>query len=503
MINRRPNPKTELLFFIGISILIILFRAWILKIFGFVYTDSDQAVMWLGARDYSHGVFHEPRFYGQAYNTMLEALVAVPFLKLGIPIFKALPVATTLLALLPVFILAVVTYIRNSKISGIIVLCVFLTLPVEYSMLTTLSRGFVTGVAFASLSFLFLYKYNSRISFFFVFLISVIAYSINANSIILTIPTGLVFFLKNYKNRQFYLFSTIGFLSGLAVHLLIAQFYIENPYYNLHTYHSELSIGSLVKGISNLDRFFNYITPVFWHNGWLILPSFILLAFVLYRRKDFDLSFVALIIPVMVIGTLLLSKVHDGSDSVFFSYARMYLAVPVLFMLMVSFIRFQDRKWMYGFVLLSFFFFGFNVATSKEAVEKNMKNKHVIIVLPTDLLQKECSALQEISDNNGVNLIVIVYHYFYDVYDYGCPSCEQNFPKTIRPEYERRTWRLIEDENKIYPNILIIDLAREYDKEFSFVSKIKEKQGCYLIKDNTLSTKALYEKLHINVRKYN
>ncbi|HAQ65922.1 MAG TPA: hypothetical protein DCR43_08750 [Bacteroidales bacterium] len=459
--------------------------------------------MWLGARDYSQGVFHEPRFYGQAYNTMLEALVAVPFLQLGMPIFKALPVATTLLALVPVFILSIVTYIRNSKIAGIIVLCVFLTLPVEYSMLTTLSRGFVTGVAFASLSFLFLYKYNSRVSFFFVFLISVVAYSINANSILLTIPTGLVFFLKNYMNRQFYLFSIIGFLAGLAIHLLIAQFYIDNPYYNLHTYHSELSIDSLVKGMLNLDKFFNYITPVFWHNGWLILPLFFLIAFVLYRRKDFDLSFVALIIPIIVVGTLLLSKVHDGSDSVFFSYARMYLAVPVLLMLMLSFIRIQDQKWMYGFIIMSIVFFGINIATSKEAIEKNMKNKHVIIVLPTDLLQKECSELQKISDNNNVNLIVIVNHYFYDVYDYGCPSCMQSFPKTIRPEYERRTWRLIEDENKVYTNILIIDLAREYDKEFDFINKVKEKQGMYLLKNNTLCTKLLYEKLSINVRKYN
>ncbi|PKP24135.1 MAG: hypothetical protein CVU06_05270 [Bacteroidetes bacterium HGW-Bacteroidetes-22] len=458
--------------------------------------------MWLGARDYSQGVFHEPRFYGQAYNTMLEALISVPFLKLGIPVFKALPIATTLLTLMPVFLLSILTYIRNSKITGIIVLCLFLTLPIEYSLITSLSRGFVTGIAFASLSFLFLYKYNSKVAYFFVFLISVIAYSINANSIILTIPIGLIFFLKNYKNIKFYIFSGIGLLIGLAIHLSIAQFYVNNPYYNLHSYHFQLSFDSFVKGISNLDKFFNYIVPVFWHRGWLILPSFLIPAFLLYKKREYILSFVSIIIPIIITGTLLLSKVHDGTDSVFFSYARMYLAVPILFMLMLSFIRFENKNWIYCSLIASLVFVSINITTSKEAIEKNMTNKHVITVLRNDLLYKECSDLQTISENNNIDLIIIVNHYFYDVYDYGCLACMQNFPKTIRPEYERRTWRLIEDENKVYTNILIIDLVREYDKEFGFINKVKEKQGMYLLKNNTLCTKFLYEKLNINVRKY-
>jgi len=180
----------------------------------------------------------------------------------------------------------------------------------------------------------------------------------------------------------------------------------------------------------------------------------------------------------------------------------MYLAVPILFMLMLSFIRFENKNWIYCSLIASLVFVSINITTSKEAIEKNMTNKHVITVLRNDLLYKECSDLQTISENNNIDLIIIVNHYFYDVYDYGCLACMQNFPKTIRPEYERRTWRLIEDENKVYTNILIIDLVREYDKEFGFINKVKEKQGMYLLKNNTLCTKFLYEKLNINVRKY-
>ena len=68
------------LVYIVIVSTIILYKLYILEKFGFKYTDSDQSIMWLGAKDYSNGIFHEPRFYGQDYNTMLESLFSVPFL---------------------------------------------------------------------------------------------------------------------------------------------------------------------------------------------------------------------------------------------------------------------------------------------------------------------------------------------------------------------------------------------------------------------------------------
>jgi hypothetical protein len=50
--------------------------------------------MWIGAADYAKGLFYEPRFYGQDYNTFLESLFALPYLYAGLPAYKALPMAT-------------------------------------------------------------------------------------------------------------------------------------------------------------------------------------------------------------------------------------------------------------------------------------------------------------------------------------------------------------------------------------------------------------------------
>src|SRR5687767_13455783 len=97
--------KSVLLFYF-LFLLVITERMIVLLKFGFVYTDSDQTIQWLGLKEYSQGIFHEPRFYGQAYNSMLEALFAVPFYKMGVPAHIILPIITSLLALLPYFIIA-------------------------------------------------------------------------------------------------------------------------------------------------------------------------------------------------------------------------------------------------------------------------------------------------------------------------------------------------------------------------------------------------------------
>lgn len=496
------NSKIELFSIISIGLLIVIFRIWILEIFGFVYTDSDQSVMWLGATHFSQGLFYEPRFYGQEYNTMLEALFSVPLVKLGVPIHKALPIITTLFTLFPVFLLATITYLRSSKITGVIILCVFLMLPLEYSLITSLSRGFVVGIAVASLSFLFLYKNHSNTSFLFVFFISVIAYSISANSVIISLPICLLFILKNYKNTYFYFFSGIGFVLGILIHLFIATFYVDNECCHLHSYQMKFSFEFLKNGLLDLDKFFNNITPIFWSNGWIILPVFFLLAYLLYKQKKYLVSLVSITLPIILLGTLFFSKVHDGTTSIFFSYSRMYLAVPIVLLLLISFIKIKQKSWMYFSIIGALFSSSLNIFTPIQIIEKNLKKEIPVMAEENKKVFQECAELNTYSKQNNVELIIIVNHWYNDIYNYACPSCLEDFPKTLRPKYERRIWRLLEDEFKVYSTILIVDLENNLSEQSESISVLNEKQGFYLLENNTLITINLLEKLNIKVRKF-
>ena len=46
--------------------------------FGFVFCDQDQAILWHGANEAVALRIHEPRWYGQDYNSMLESWLAAP-----------------------------------------------------------------------------------------------------------------------------------------------------------------------------------------------------------------------------------------------------------------------------------------------------------------------------------------------------------------------------------------------------------------------------------------
>ena len=73
--------------------------------------------------------------------------MAVPLLKLGFSLHIALPLVTTMLTLLPFFVCSQWIFRKKSAIIGVFILSLPLLLPVEYDLITTIPRGFVTGVA--------------------------------------------------------------------------------------------------------------------------------------------------------------------------------------------------------------------------------------------------------------------------------------------------------------------------------------------------------------------
>lgn len=482
--------------------MVIGYRIYVLNIFGFVYTDSDQTIMWMGAIDYSQGLFHEPRFYGQDYNTMLEALLTVPLIKAGVPVFIALPIVTSLLTLLPFFLIALLTYYNKSKIAAIVILTIPLLLPVEYEMITCLSRGFVTGIAIASLCCIPLFVKPNGTNLFFAGFATIVAYSVSANSVLFSFPCLLLIFWQNLHDKKFYMFSGAGLITGLLIHLSIAWFYKNRPNYILHSFQSELSLENLWNGLTFLDKFFNYLTPVFKKQGWIILAFFTVVSIILLIQKKKKEGITVLLMLVVILLPFASSKIHDGTTSVFYSHARMYLAIPVLLALSISFLSIGKNIFVYVFLFFVPVFFTFKIINTQTSIEKNMRNNHVVTVIKNKELIGECRRISTISSRNNIELIIIINHHYYDIYNYGCPSCIENFPKTLRPVYERRTWRLLEDENSIYKNILLIDKSIKFNSEFQSMLDEEGKDGLYIIKGNKLPTKKFLNELKIDVRKY-
>ena len=138
-----------------------------------------------------------------------------------------------------------------------------------------------------------------------------------------------------------------------------------------------------------------------------------------------------------------------------------------------------------------------------KAIERNLspEKNHVNSVTEVQKILDDCKQIKSFCDRHKVQLILISSHWFQDFYNYGCSSCEENIPNTLRPKYDRRTWRLLEDEQKVYSTILVIETDKDISLEHDFVKKT-ESPYFYIIENNKLQTMVLLRSLNMECRKY-
>ena len=444
-------------------------------------------------------IAYGPRFYGQNYSTMLEALFAVPLYRLGVPNYIALPIATSFFVLTPFVFLSWVTYIKKNATSAIIILTIPLLLSTEYSMSTSIPRGFVTGLFFASIGAISLF-YNSNKWFFIFGFLMIFSYSVNPNSVIVSLPCLAYLFFLNFKNHKFYLFICSGIGVGFAIHYWINYFYVLNPANNIHYYELKYSLENLTKAINNLDSFYNWVSPIFWKNGYLYIVLSLVLGVFFLIKKKVALGVFFITIPFLLVLTTCFEKVHDGFDSVFFSKSRMYLGLPILIAISLSFLPKIKTKYLLPFLLLPVSFFSYKLSVLDESIidHVDLTRPHIVSVSSIPTIHNICSELNQFSKKHGVDLIIIRNYPHHETINYGCETCEEDFPLTLIPSYERRTWRMHEFDKKAYNTILI--LGNDTGAYYPNAKEVKEHH--FLLRNNKLNTFELLDSLNINYRRF-
>lgn len=498
--------RIDWIIFLILSVLIIFFRCFVLKKFAFEYTDNDQVLMWHGLKDYSNGIFHETRFYGQAYNSMMEAFFAVPLYKLGITPHKALPIVTSILVLVPFFVFSLFIFLKKSPYLAFLILSIPLLLPVEYSLITSMPRGFITGIFIASFVCLTLFYVKSKKAFFFSAFLAVLAYSLNSNSVLLSIPCLALLFLENYQEKIYYYYSILGLVLGLCIHFALNYFYILHPNYNLHRFELDFSFEKIVSSFTYLGKYFNDVSPtlLFFKSGNIILFVFLIIAALLFREKSYKKALIVALMPLLILATLGINKIHDGSDSVFYSFSRMYLAIPLMLALSLSFFeQISKSKFFYLILIIPFTTFIYSFSNLNDKIDQNLieQKGQMVKIMSSNSVLLECEKLSTLCEKYKVELVLIANHWHYDFFNYGCPSCINKFPNTLKPGYERRTWRLLEDEQRIYKRILIADVSRDFESEYDFVKKTST-EWFYIIENNKMYTIDLLDSLKIDYREF-
>ena len=454
----------------AIILLGLFTRYQVLLDFAYVFIDLDQVLLWSAADEALKGRIHEPRFYGQAYNTMVEGLLGAPLVAGGFPYHIALPSVTSVLAFAPFVLLSLVSAHAGNRLSAFVIAALPVLLPLRYEMITSIPRGFVPGVFLAALACCLDLAKRTRARTFVFGLLLVLAVSANPNASIVALPVGLQYWIRRWKSAELYVWGGIGLLMGVVIHWLSVGFYYVNPAHLVYTTSPDamqFRIAALVEGMANVSRHFGDLVPVASGNVAVLAIVFALLLFALYRIGD-RASFVALLVGVLfALASLGFKRTHFGDESVFWPLSRMYLGLPILLAMGLVWLEHGARtrlSWRPpAWPLLVLAGLVVSVAAWKTAnvgpvVEANLEltNRASVMPLRVDRVEESCADLVSLASKTGSELVVFVNSL--EVLAYGCEAVAGGRLRTLLVQHwvsERRTWRILEEVRRQPRNLLV------------------------------------------------
>lgn len=429
------------------------------------YLDDDQIIMWLGAKDYSKGIFHEPRFYGQAYNTFMEALVAVPFIWLKMPVYYAVPLATHLIFLTPFLFTAFYLLKHHYEDKAILIIALLLCMPLGYDVMTSIPRGFITGTFFTLFFVINLldpknYKFIFINSFF-----SIIGYLVNPNSILISLPFLFYVFLNNYQYKKYYVASFAGILSGIPFELLLNQFYRSHPDHIIYTFDNEINVHYFIKAISRLDAHFGHIGLFIEGSCIFTFVVFFIIGIYFFKtNKKWFFTFGLFL--TIIFGSLFFQKISHGGSWPFFSLSRMFIAVPVFYLCSIILIQFPLKKWIPLLSLVVLVFTGVKLVTYQSkmdsyGLEKNWVDVNLFSLENTFQLSNSFKGICKEYDTDMI--MILGWSWRDNTINYGGPALNDDYPRTFKPHFERRRWRTDEELNRVNTDFIIYSRHNNFD----------------------------------------
>ncbi len=495
-LNRIEQYKSEFLLnflFFTCFAFILIIRVLLFFDVNINHIDSDQPLMWLGARDYSKGLFYEPRFYGQNYNTFMEALLAVPLLWSTVPVYYAVPLITHILFLFPFFFSAFYLFINKRKEQGALVLIILLCMPTGYDMMNSLPRGFVTGLFFTSFFVIsFLNPKNLRwilINSIF----AIVGFFVNPNSTIVSLPFAVFVFLNNYKQISYYYAMSLCIVTLVALHFFFNQFYRNHPDYIIHPLKLDVSLIFFMDNISQMDNIFGKIGFFIEDNCLLLLGVFILLFFLL-KNGDKIVFYAFLSFIVLIFISFFTSKVNDGTPWVYFSYSRMFLGIPLAIYLFISKMEIK-RNFVFFLGALALGFSSYKLANQSKQISEHTESKRWVL-LRLMSLQEALHLMNhyktKCKEQNANTLLVANNFWLSNFLVYGGPACFADFPQTMETKSDRRYWVREKFENKTLSNFVYLSTVSDLDKRL--INKTEatirdlDNYGLFNVRDNKLPT---------------
>jgi hypothetical protein len=486
--------KNELFLNISFCLLIVVLlisRTWLLLDLNINFIDLDMPFMWAGLSDYAQGLFYEPRFYGQDYNTFMEPLLAVPLYWMNVPVYYALPAATHFVALFPFLFTSGYLFSRGHKENALLVLCLLLCLAPGFHVMTSLPRG-VSGVFFTS--FFVLSVFNpTRLSFIVLnTFLSVLAYFVTPNAVVVSIPMLAFLFLHNCKNPRYYIATGLCLLSAIPLYLFFDKFYKDHPDYIIYGLSLFWSADYFLEAIQQLDLHFAHISFLTEEKPFLVYLVFLFLPVALFRKqKKAFLAYLAFIAIMLV--SLFSSKVSQGTVWPFYSFSRMFIGVPMAFVLFSLFLPLHNRLLVALMVVFTLGYSIFRLTGFKESIAYHTEEKRwdSIYLVSLKTVKESARAFAKVCKTQKVDFMLISNSFWLCTYlNYGGVLINPEFPSSEETQAERRYWVREANQDRVFKRFLFLSVDYNFDQSCPFKEVFQLKRlddyGMFLVENNTV-----------------
>lgn len=420
-----------------------------------VYTDSDQTIFWLYTTDLAKGNFYTPYLYGQNYNVPFESFVSLLFYLAGISLPKAFAISGIVMQLLSFALIFLYFNKRKQPFTALSGMALLLLLPTEWLIISTSARGFYGGIFLSLLGFALIHlDANKGVRNYFAYVVIILGFIINPNSLVLIIPFGLgqLFFEKiRWKVVG------LALLTGVFLVLILHYYTLTHKQMIIHpAWQIEWSVKDWITSISHFNALFKGVVPVFYEIGASIILYILILGVGIYRLRNKAAFAIYILSVVFIVFSFGINKVTDGSESVYFPYSRMYLALPFVLIFFISLIERQRSFTLKPsvFVFISLLFFSLEQLIAPDRIKRAITtNSGVVQVKNIASLESECNDLSNILEQEEAEAIVI--YTKADVLTYGCAAISGI--NTYYPEYERRLWVKNKFKETSLNDVLILD----------------------------------------------
>ena len=491
----------------ALLILLILVLHYLLQVFeefSSVWVDSDQLLMMFGTSEFLNGRFHQPRFFGQDYGSMLESFIAMPFA--GLSLELALPIATCLLWLIPYVL--IVRQVDNRLNSWLLLLVWVLILPVEYAFIGTMPRDFVSGIAVTSIALVF-FNGHKPVSLFLFGLFCLLGWSTNQSAALFGATITILKVFRNQNETQYRIgWIASGYLAGLLIHLTVQHYIGLHPEWIVHrAWPLSFQFDLLGKALKGLDTHWAALTPFMYRKSWiyLLILALIIVQSLVVKNRGLSLAITGL---VLIVGISMgMPKIHDGFRSIFSCYERMFMALPVSVFFLVVVAKWHRRIPTLAFLMVGVFYHGAKSSDVKTRMERQTSplNAHLLSHGKMLDVYRRMDFMENIADSLNVDVILTgPKTYNLDILAQVGHLIQDDQLRIVRPDYDRKTWFLREIDKPAYDRFLWfqLDLSAEEIEEKTGLkvtdlkiegAEFRESGYMFLIEGKDLNPLAVYE----------